>query len=199
MKKYKLKQTIKNKLLFRILIITTISILIGIFYTAILSKTDKDLLEKSLKTFFKDLNKLDYLKAFIKCLSSNLFYIILLWLLGISIIGIPFIIIILILKSFILGFSISSILYIYKLKGILICLIYIIPLSINLFIIIYLSYYSINFSKKLNGLLFSKKNINFNYIMKRYFKILLFSIIGILISSILEIYIIPYFLKLLQI
>ena len=96
---------------------------------------------------FKSLDKLDYKSAFINCLTSNTIYIVLIWLLGISILGIPIIIIILILKSFTIGFTISSILYFYKFKGLIIAIIYIIPLLINLFAIIYLSYYAIMFSK----------------------------------------------------
>ena len=199
MKKYKIKQKLKNKLLFKLLVTTVIFVLLGIFYTAVLSKADKKSVEESLSLFFKNLDKLNYLNAFTNCLFSNLLYIIIIWLLGISIIGIPIIILILIIKSFILGFTISTILYFYKLKGVLISIIYIIPLLLNLFAIIYLSYYAIIFSKNLNGLLFFKKNINFNHIMKRYFKILLISLLFIVVSSILEIFIIPSVLNFLQI
>ncbi len=199
MKKYKIKRSIKNKLLFRLLLVVSISILLGIFYTAILSNQDKKAIEECLTTFFSQLDKFNYFKAFTSSIFSNIFYIVSIWLLGISIIGIPIIIIILIIKSFILGFSISSILYFYKLKGIIICFIYIIPLFINLFAIIYLSYYAIIFSKNLNKLLFFKKDINFNHIMKKYFKILTISLLFIIISSILEVYIVPTILNFLQI
>ena len=199
MKKIKIKQTIKNKLLFKLLITTTISIILGLLYTAILSKTDREFIKESMDTFFNNLDKLNYLDAFKNCIISNSVFIIIIWFLGISIIGIPVIIIILILKSFILGFTISSILYFYKFKGIIIAILYIIRLIINLFITIYLSYYGIKFSKNLIGLLFFKKNISSNNIMKKYIKILLISFIIILISSIIEIYIIPSLLNFLQI
>lgn len=199
MRKIKIKQTIKNKLLFKLFIIIIISITLGLLYPAILSSTDRKIISKSLISFFNSLDKLDYFLAFKNCFLSNSLYTIIIWLLGISIIGIPFIITILILKSFILGFTISSILYFYKFKGLLICITYVIPLLINLFVITYLSYYGIIFSKYLVGLLFFKKNVNFNNIMKRYLKILFISIILILISSIVEIYIIPSFLIFLQI
>lgn len=199
MKKIKIKQTIKNKLLFKLLITTTISIILGLLYTAIISKTDREFIKESMNTFFNNLDKLNYLDAFKNCIISNTVFIIIIWFLGISIIGIPIIIIILILKSFILGFTISSILYFYKFKGIIIAILYIIPLIINLFITIYLSYYGIKFSKNLIGLLFFKKNISFNNIMKKYIKILLISFIIVLISSIIEIYIIPSLLNFLQI
>lgn len=199
MKTIKIKTKLKNKLLFKLLIITIISILLGLLYMAIISKTDRSIVKTSLNTFFKSLDKLNYKSAFINCLTSNTIYTILIWLLGISILGIPIIIIILILKSFTLGFTISSILYFYKLKGLIIAIIYIVPLLINLFSIIYLSYYAVMFSKNLVALLFFKKTINFHNVMRRYLKILLTCVIFILISSIIEIYLVPSILKLLQI
>lgn len=189
----------KNKLLVKLLFISVISILLGIFYMAIISKQNKESVEESLKLFFQSINKLNYQKAIVNCLSSNIFYLLAIWLLGISIIGIPFILLILILKSFILGFSISSILYFYKLKGILIALIYIIPLVLNLLTILFLGYYAIIFSKNLIRLLFLKKEIRFKNIMRRYSKIFLFCLGMTIISSILEIYVVPSLLKLLQI
>ena len=199
MRKYKLKKKVKDKLLFTILIITVIAIILGIMYMGIISNDNKNLIEKTINSFFKRLNKINYTKGFINSLTTNLIYIVFIWLLGISIIGIPLIILMLIIKSFILGFSISSILYFYKFKGILIAIIYIIPLIINLFSIIYISYYAITFSKNLNKLLFLKKDISFKNIMKKYSKILITSLIISTISSVIEIYLVPSILKLLQI
>lgn len=189
----------RNKLILKLMIISIISVLIGIFYIAILSNSNKVLIKENLETYFESLNKLNYIKALIKCLTSNMITISSIWLLGISIIGVFLIIIILIIKSFALGFTISSLIYFYKLKGIIISTIYIIPLIINLFVIIILSYYGIIFSKNLNRLLFLKKDVNFKNIMRKYIKILLFSTICIVISSLIEIYIVPNILKLLQI
>ena len=188
-----------NKLILKLMIISIISVLIGIFYIAILSNSNKVLIKENLETYFESLNKLNYIKALIKCLTSNMITISSIWLLGISIIGVFLIIIIIIIKSFALGFTISSLIYFYKLKGIIISIIYIIPLIINLFVIIILSYYGIIFSKNLNRLLFLKKDVNFKNIMRKYIKILLFSTICIVISSLIEIYIVPNILKLLQI
>ncbi len=189
----------KNKLLVKLFFISVFSVLFGIFYMAIISKQNKEAVEESLKLFFESINKLNYQKAITNCLCSNIFYLVAVWLLGISIIGIPFIVLILILKSFILGFSISSILYFYKLKGILIAFIYMIPLVLNLLIILFLGYYGILFSKNLIRLLFFKKEVRFKNIMRRYSKIFLFCLGMIVISGILEIYVVPSLLKLLQI
>ncbi len=189
----------KNKLLLKLLIITFISVLLGIFCIAVLSKSNKIMIKENLQVFFTSLKKLNYTKAFIHCLSSNIIFTTFIWIFGISIIGIPIILLFLIIKSFILGFSISSFIYFYHWKGIIAALIYMIPLVINLFTIMTLSYYGILFSKNLNRLLFLKKEIRFKNIMKKYIKILLFSLILIIISSVIEIYIVPNILKLLRI
>lgn len=193
------KRIIKNKKLFRLIISILISFILGILYIAILSKSNKSMIKDNLELYFFSLNKLNYIKALTNSLSTNLLYTIGIWLLGISIIGVPIIILLLLFKSFIIGFTISSIIYFYKFKGILIAIIYIIPLVIDLYLIFFLSYYSLIFSNNLNRLLFLKKEINFKNIMRRYIKILIFVVIGIIISSIIEVYLIPNILKLIKI
>lgn len=194
-----IKRLKQNKLLFRLLIISIIFIIIGILFLAVTSKTNKLLIKDNLNTYFTSLNKLNYSKGFINSIVNNYFYLIIIWILGISIIGIPIAIFILILKSFILGYTISSIIYFYGLKGIFISIIYIIPLVINLIIIYILCYFAINFSKSLNKMLFLKKNISLRFLVKNYLKILLYSGIGLLISSLIEVFVIPNILRLLQI
>lgn len=193
------KRIVKNKLLLRLIIGVLLAIFLGIFYIAIISKTNKLMIKDNLKTYFLSLNKLNYYKGIISCLFSNILTIFAIWILGISIIGIPIIVITLLFKSFSLGFTFTSFIYFYKFKGILLGLIYIIPLIINLFLCFYISYYAIIFSINLNRMLFLKKQVNFKFVMKRYIKILIFTLIFIIISSCLEIYVIPNILKLLQI
>ena len=192
----KIKQ---NKLLFKLLIIVIIFLIIGILFLAITSKDNKLLIKDNLNIYFKSLNKLNYFKGFINSIVNNYFYLLVIWILGISIIGIPIAIFMLILKSFILGYTISSIIYFYGLKGIFISIIYIIPLVINLIIIYILCYFAINFSKNLNKMLFLKKNISLRFLVKNYLRVLLYSSILFLISSLIEIFLIPNILRLLQI
>jgi len=193
------KKIIKNKKLFRLLIIILISIILGILYIAILSKSNKAMIKENLDIYFSSLDKFNYSKAITNILITNSLYVIGIWLLGISIIGAPLIIVLLLYKSFTLGFTISSIIYFYKLKGILIAIIYMIPLIINLYLVLFLSYYSLTFSNNLNRLLFLKREVNFKNIMRRYIKILIFVLIGILISSLIEVFVVPNILRLLQI
>ena len=70
MRKIKIKQTIRNKLLFKLFIIIIISITLGLLYPAILSSTDRKIISKSLISFFNSLDKLDYFLAFKNCFLS---------------------------------------------------------------------------------------------------------------------------------
>lgn len=191
-------KTIKNnKLLFTLILIMIIFLIIGVLYPAILSSNNKELIKSSLNQFFLSISKdkLNYLSALITSLSNNIIITLIIWLLGISIIGIPLIMLIFIFKSFILGFSISSIITVYKLRGVLFAIIYIIPLVINLMISYILCYYAISFSIMIFNYLFRKKEYNRKVIVKRYIKILIFSIIIFILSSLLEVFIIPSIFK----
>ena len=122
--------------------------------------------------------------------------IIIVWLLGISIIGIPIVIIMFFIKSFTLGFSISSIIFNYKLKGCLLAFTNIFPHQIlNFLIYMILTTYSIFFSLKIINSIIKKKTIDFKILMNKYFKVLIFSIIIILISILIEVFITPLLIK----
>jgi len=196
--KNKIKKLKLRKIDTIILIVTVLSFILGILFLAILSESNKELVATTLNNFFTGIKTKDfnYNQALFNSLSNNITITSIIWLLGISIIGIPIVILILISKSFILGFSISSIIYNYGLKGILIAIIYIIPHVLNLFITIILAYYSMNFSIMLFNLLFRKKEYTKRLIVNRYIKILVVSTIFFIISSILEVFIIPRILVL---
>ena len=195
MKQY-IKKLSNNKLLTTLTIITIISLVIGIFYITILNTSSKKIITDSITNYLNQIqnNKID-LNIFIKTLNTNTITNLFIWLLGISLIGIPIILFILIFKSISLSFTFTSIIYNYSFKGIILSIIYIIPHIINLFILFYLSYYAIRFSILLFNYLFRQKNFNRKYILKKYFKLLIISLIVIVITSIIEIYIIPRIIK----
>lgn len=188
-----LKKLKTKKIFILIFLITIITFILGILLVSIESKTNKELIINSLETFFNNIkdNKVNTQNILYKSLTSNLIINIIVWLLGISIIGLPIILIILGFKSLTLGFTISSILYTYKLNGIIKVLIYIIPNIINLFILFVLAYYSINFSIMLFNYLFRKKEYNKKLIVNRYLKLLIISIIISILTSVIETFILP--------
>ena len=185
----------KNKIIVFLIIITVIAFVFGTFFITILNNSDKQLVKTYIETFLNDIykNEINYIDVLKNTFASNIFLIILVWLLGISIIGTPIIVIIYFFKAFSLGFTISSFIFTYKTKGILFSLLYIFPNEI----IKYLCYTliiinALNVSKKLTFSMLKKGNFSFNRIINRYFKILVICLITIVITSLYEVYGIPF-------
>ena len=176
-----------------------IGILFGIVFAFLISTNDKLLVESSINNFFTAIshNEIHYMDGLLNSLTAGVVYTLVIWLLGISIIGIPVILFLLFIKGFIMGFSIGSIISIYKLKGVVGAILYIFPHHI-LSIIAYLllSYFSIMFSKRLFDYLFLKKEVGLKKLMQKYIKILLICLCAMLICAISETFLAPTLLKL---
>ena len=196
----KLKKQFKfNKKTLRFLIgISIIGFLFGCIFILIISKTDKTLVKDYVESFIKNLNtnKFDYLDIFKNTMINNILFIVVIWLLGMSVIGIPINIFYYFLKCFVLGFTCISFVLTYKLKGSIFSLIYVIPHNlINITLFTILVYYSLYFSLLLIYSIIKKKNINFKSFISKYTKILIFSIIGIIITGLYEAFILPNIMK----
>lgn len=190
--------TNKNMLIF-LSIIGIIGIIIGTILNIALNQDDSKLVSEFLNNFIYNIqnNNLDYKGSFFNSLISNLGYIAFIWLLGISVIGLPITLFIFFTKTFVLGFSISSIIANYKLKGCLLALSYIFPhMIINIFVYIVLTMYSLSLSLKIFQTIIKKQTLDFKFIMHKYLKILLISIIIIVITSAIEVFITPILMKL---
>ena len=183
----------QNKLLFILLIIIILFTILGILFPALINSENKTLIKDSIESFMKAIDKknINYISAFISSITNNIIVTILIWILGISIIGIPIILISIAFKSFLTGFSITSIFITYGIKGTLIAIIYTLPNIINLLGSFLLGYYEISFSIMIYKSVFKKKTRNWQPIVKRYLKIGIFFIIFSIAVSILESYLIP--------
>ena len=190
----KIIKKLKDKKQFIIIfVICTVAFIIGVLLPSILNEENRKIIQTSLNSFFDTIknNQLKTNELLFKTLTSNIIIDLILWLLGISIVGIPIVIILLGYKSLSLGFTISSIISTYKLNGVIKALIYIVPNIINLFIFFVISYYSISFSLMLFNYLFRKKEYNKRIIVNRYLKLLVISIIILIFSSVIETYVVP--------
>ena len=183
----------ENKLLFILLIIIILFTILGILFPALINSENKTLIKDSIESFMKAIDKknINYISAFISSITNNIIVTILIWILGISIIGIPIILISIAFKSFLTGFSITSIFITYGIKGTLIAIIYTLPNIINLLGSFLLGYYAISFSIMIYKSVFKKETRNWQPIVKRYLKIGIFFIIFSIAVSILESYLIP--------
>lgn len=189
----------KNRKIFIfIAILLTLGLISGSLFITILNDSDKKMVLETITNYFNQIksSKVDFLYSFRTSSISNLLYIIFIWLLGISIIGIPIIILLLFIKSFILGFSISSIICKYKIGGIPLSLSYIFPHHIlNIITICFVSMYSLKVSLSLVKLITSKKQINFKVIMRKYLGVLIIAVLLSIVSSSIETFMTPYFIR----
>ena len=174
-------------------------IISGSIFLIMSNETDKTSVIEQITNFFNNVNtnNIDNVQALKNSLIINYIFIITIFILGFSIIGIIINVFLVYLKGFLVGFSISSILLTYNYKGVIAAIIYTIPSQLlNIIIISILSIYSIMFSKHLITVIVSKKPVSTRNILKKYSIIFTFSIIVTLISSLLEVYLFPNILKL---
>ena len=174
--------------------IALIGFIFGTIFITIISNSDKTMVKDYVGSFIDNIrnNKINYTDNFVNILISNFSFIIVIWLLGMSVIGVPINVFYYFINFFILGFSVVSFVLTYKIKGCIFSLIYIIPHNIiNTIIFTLIVYYSINFSLTLIFAITKKKSINFKQIINKYLKVLIFSSIILLLTSLYEGYIIP--------
>ena len=188
---------IKKRKLFSILLFIFISsFILGTFFIFFISDDNKVLVKDGITLYFNGLSNLNYTDNFIVGLINNIGIALIIWLLGISIFGCFIIFIIYFIKCFVVSFSFSSIIYVYGLKGIILSVIYSICYFINLGILFILSYYGVSFSILLFKYFFKNKDYNRIVIVKRYFKVLVISLVFIVLNLIIDSYLIPRILLL---
>lgn len=193
---FKVKDNINNqKKLYLVLIgLALLSFLSGLCFVFVLDNDNLKQINDTITSFFsnREWEDISVITSFL-----NIFiYIIAIWVLGISIIGLPFSIMILGFKSFLSGFSISSIIYTYGFKGLLIIFIEYIPSAIfSGILLILVTFYSISFSIKLFNYLFLKKQVNFKETMKKYVKIFVICFVYSIILCLYNTFFIPFLLS----
>ena len=193
----KLKE--QKRLYLFLIIVMGLGIIAGLIYALIISKSDHNLVASSLDSFFTSIKEsnLDYKSGLINSLIGNIFFVSFIFLLGISIIGIPFIIISLFFKAFIFSFSFVSIIYTYHLNGILKAIMYVFPHQIiTLLMSLFLGFYALYFGIKLFNYLFRRKDINLRNSMKRYLQVFIIVLSINILCSFIETFLAPSLIKL---
>lgn len=182
-----------------VIFIVILGIISGTLFLMVLNENDKSEVINEIGTFMTNINtnNINNLNSFKNSLIEGMILIILSWILGMSIIGVIFNIFFIYMKSFTIGFSISSFILVYKYKGILSSLIYVIPSQlINILIILILGVYTLLFSKYLFKMIFLKdKTVNLGKFFKKYVLVFGICIILCVISSLCEAYLLPSLLK----
>lgn len=198
-----LTETIKKErsLLIFTTIIFIIGIVVGSLFINLITKDDKNLLISQVELFFNSIKKLNNsvfgINIFLKELLDNGLQLFIIFVLGISMIGIPAVIVILFFKGFMLGTTLGTIILKFKLKGILGCLLYVFPVMIlNIIVYIYFSFFAVHVSVKFLKALIKKENLNFRTFLGKYILTFLISILCMTILCLLDAFLTPLILKL---
>ena len=190
-----------NKNLFVFLLgFIIVGLLAGTLFSVILDNEDKKLVFEYLSSFFGNVsnNNLNYSTSLYNCLFFTIGFAILIWLLGISVIGFFIILFLLFLKAFILGFTIGSIILNFKLKGFILSTIYVFPHQvINILMIMLLCAYALIVSFKIVRCFSGKLVLDFKNIFYRYIKVLFISVLVLILSCLYEVCVMPKLLKIL--
>lgn len=192
----KLKGRLKTsrKMIVFFLVLLMIGISSGTIFSLVISKSDKALVSDTVQNFFEAIqkNEINFMEVFKNTIFDNGANSIFMWLLGISVIGIPILLFLYFSKAFIFGFSIGSILLQYKAKGIFLCFFYIFPHQVlNLLLYTFLLLYALSLSIKLFFVLIRRKTIDFKPIMNKYILIFVITLIGFLFTALYEAYFMP--------
>jgi len=188
----------KNYLFLFVIII--IGIVAGMLFSNVLSSDDQKLIYSRITSFFlnlKDNTPIDYLNNLLELLRNDLLYLTIIIIMSFSVIGIIFNNFILFLKSFILGFTIGSIINVYFYSGIVLSIFYVFPSKIiNLILFGILVYHANNLSLKIFENIFKKKEHRFSLIIKNDLKIVGILTLLFLLNNLFEVFLTPFILKL---
>ncbi len=186
---------------FLLVLILMIGISAGAITINVLSKDQSQSLISFLNSFFKVLSneKIESFTLLKHSLVNSLQTIILIWFLGITVIGLPIIIFIVALRGFIVGFTVGFLINELGIKGFAFSMLTILPQ--NIFAIpgiIALAALSINFSIKIVTSK-TKRGAKFSFLSELTRYLISTSIFSLMIiaGSLVEAYVTPIFMKLL--
>lgn len=182
-----------------VIFIVVLGIISGSIFLMVINDSDRTLVTEEITSFISNIstNSINNINAFKNSMIECLIFVFLTWILGMSIIGTVFNVFFVYLKSFSIGFSVSSFILVYKYKGILASLVYVIPSElINILIMLIIGVYTVLFAKYLFRIIFLKdKSINLGRFFKKYMLVFGICLILSLVSSLLEAYLVPSLLK----
>ena len=198
-----LKEELKkeNNLIILILAIFIIGLVVGSLFVNFITKDDKTLLINQVETYFSSVKSLDKkvfgINAFTPNLINNELQIFLIFALGLSILGIPVVILIMFFKGFMLGVTLATFILKYQLLGVLPSLLYIFPCFI-IYIIIYtlISFFAVSTSLKFLKAIIKKDNLSFKKFLGKYLLCFLICLVLIIINTLLDAFLTAILLKL---
>lgn len=180
-----------NKRVIFILIINVLLLIIGLLYPSIINKS---IISTKLTTYIEGLlnSKYSINSLMSTNILNNIFENSFIYLFSFLLISFPIVLIIYFIKIFSIGVSISSIIYIYKFKGILYSFIILLPSILSLFILSISFYYSISY---FIIMIRYRKNISKKRLLKGYLKVFIITTILDIIIGVFDSYLSFYLFK----
>lgn len=179
-----------------LLIALLISFIFGMFFITILSSTDKVTLKEYITNFFTSIKQGKIISLY-KTLINNNLGILITSILAFSVVLFPLVIVIIFYKGFTLAFTITSLIYTFKIKGIILAIVYVFPsLIFNLVFYFIMCYYSFKLSLILFNKVINKDTTNINKFLKKYLVIILVCIAFVSLFSLYDTYLLPSLIKL---
>lgn len=173
-----------------------ISFIFGMFFITILSSTDKVTLKEYITNFFTSIKQGKIISLY-KTLINNNLGILITSILAFSVVLFPLVIVIIFYKGFTLAFTITSLIYTFKIKGIILAIVYVFPsLIFNLVFYFVMCYYSFKLSLILFNKAINKDTTNINKFLKKYLVIILVCISFVSLFSLYDTYLLPSLIKL---
>ena len=186
----------KKYVLFSVIIIM-LGIITGSLFIVILNDADKNIVIEYISSFIQNTNNINTINILKNTLITNYICIFTLIIIGYSCFLFPINILILFYKAFIMGFTISSFILTYKIKGIFLAITYIIPhLIINILIFALITAFTLRLSLNMIKYIIKRKDVNIRCYFNKYFSLILLSIFIITLTSLYESYLMPDLLKL---
>ena len=184
-----------KKINYTVITILFLGVITGALFSTMIDLNDKKLVLEKIQLFISNINEgnISNITALKNSLIINLSYSFIIWILGLTIIGVIINIFLLYLKGFIFGFSLSTFILTYSYKGIILSILYtLFGQLLNIIVIIILTIYSIMFTSNfIKQILKNKQNINIQKHFKNYSLIFAITIIISLISSVSEVFLFP--------
>lgn len=181
------------------MVLVIIGIISGSLFIVILNSSDKNLVIEYIQSFIDNIKNSDfnYIETFKNTIFINYLVIIIITILGFTYVLAPLNILTLFYKSFIIGFSLSSFILTFKIKGLLLSIIYIFPhLILNILIFSILTAFTLKLSVRMTKSIIKKKDVNMRLYFNKYLYTFIFALILITITSIYESFAAPFLLKL---
>jgi stage II sporulation protein M len=201
MKYTKIKRLIvpHKKINIFVVCVLILGVIAGAIFSSILGLNDKKIVVEKITLFIDNINHntLNSILVFKNSLGINLLYIFIIWILGMTLLGIIVNTGILFFKGFIFGFSIASFIITYSYRGIPLSILYLLlGQLINIMVLILITIYSIMFSLKLFKVVFKLDNIDTRKFFKNYLIIFILVILISIFSALIEAFILPPLIKL---